>query len=1044
LLAIQLLGGFRLHRAGGGICAIQSERLVLLLAYLFLHLEAPPSRKQLAYLFWPDTSEEQARANLRNLIHQLKRVFPEIEAFFDLDGQSIRRRSEAALAVDALQFTSTLARAKRQKDDASRLRELREAVSLYHGELLPGFYEDWVLLQREELHSAFLGALIQLAKLYEDHRQYAEAIEAINNLIRNDPLNEAAYQQAMRLHALNNDRAGALQMFHTCSTVLMRELGVEPVAETKALHRQLIQSSLADSEPTPEGRRLIGRKAEWGRLRSAWQSAAKGCSTFVLILGEVGVGKTRLANELTQWVRRQGIRAAEAQCYPAEGNLPYAPAVAWLKAPGLREEQASLAPLWKKELGRLLPEQEAQETEASGGGQWQRQRLFEALARGLLGTGAPRLLVLDDAQWSDHETLEFVHYLLRFDANAPLMILATARIEELEAQHPLNQLRLDLQSKEMGIEMELAPLDNLDLAQLARDLSSVELDAQQQAELSAESEGNPFFFVELLRSGEAPDAARLPQSLRSVLARRLNQLSAPARDLVGSAAAIGREFNYRLLKNSSQMDEYTLVQALDELWSRRILKVQGETYQFSHGKLLEAAYETLTAARRWLCHRKIAEAMLAEAEGGWEVENAIVAGHFEKAGQYPQAIEQYRKAADAAQRVFANRDAISHLKRALVLFTETPGNKGSARTQFALETYELLGDLYKVLGDFVQAMTEYSEALAQTAASESLTRARLYGKLAKVASNQNDCEALVGFVDQAEEILGDPPVESELDWWHAWLEIQITEAWVSYNCSDAQGMQSTLNEIFPVVQRLGELDKLGEYYHLMQSMLLRRDSYRINDAGLQYSILALQTSRQIGHPELLTRSIFGHGFCQFLAGNLETAIQFLNEALSLAVQIGHIEQQIMCLTYLATTHRRGGDLEACQSYSEHALALCVRENAHSYVACARANLGWVAWKRNDFQQAKALSLQALEGWGVFYPLRWFGLWTLIDLALRSLQFDEGLGYARQLKAPGQQIFAQAGDDLLASAIAAAEAGDRAKSETLLTAAVDWAKENRYL
>lgn len=1044
MLEIQLLGGFRLIRAGCELKAIQSERLALLLGYLFLHLEAPPSRKQLAYIFWPDTTEEQARANLRNLIHQLKRMYPEIETFVDFEGQSIRWRDESALTVDALQFTSALTRAKNQKDDASCLRELQEAVSLYRGQLMPGFYEDWILLQREELHSAFLNALTRLAKLLEDHRQYTEAIEAINRLIRNDPLNEAAYQQAMRLHALNRDRAGALQVFHHCSTILMRELGEEPSAETKSLHWQLTQSSQVDSEPTPEARTLIGRKAEWNQLRNAWQSAANGRSMLVLILGEAGIGKTRLANELTQWVHRQGICTAEAQCYPAEGNLPYAPVVAWLRAPGLREEQENLAPLWKKELGRLLPEHEMEETGANKDEKWRRQRLFEALARGLLGSGASRLLVLDDAHWSDQETLEFIHYLLRYDRNAPLMILATARIEELEAQHPLNQLRLPLQSKEMGVEMELAPLDKSTLGQLARNLTGVELDAQRQAELYAESEGNPFFLVELLRSGEALDATGLPQSLRSVLAQRLNQLSPSARDLVGSAAAIGREFSYHLLRNSSSMDEYTLVQALDELWSRRIIKVQGETYQFSHGKLLDAAYETMTSAQRWLCHRRIAEALLAEAEKGWEVENAIVAGHFEKAGQYPQAIEQYRKAAVAARRVFAHRDAVSHIKHALGLLSKMSGNKNSAQTRFALETRELLGDLYKTMGKNDLAMTEYSETLTHLTSTKKLDRARLFGKLAQVASNQNDCEALEGFINQALETLGDPPAESETDWWHAWLEIQITRGWVFYYCSDAEGIQSTLEVIRPVVEKFGELEKLGEYYYLVLAMFLRRDGYQIDENAMHYSTMVLQIGKQSKDPELHARGLFIHGFCLFFAGNFEAAIQQLSESLNLADQIGQIEQQILCLTYLTASYRRANNLDACQLYAERALALCERENALSYVACARANLGWVAWKKNDFRRAKALSLMALEGWGVYYPLRWFGLWTLIDLALLSLQLEETIEYARQLKAPGQQIFAKEGDDLLAAVIEAANKGEKAIAEARLRQAVDWAKTNHYL
>lgn len=879
-LEVQLLGGFSVRYGGREAQALHSERLALLLSYLALHAEAALTRRQVAYLFWPETGEEQARTNLRNLFHYFKKALPEADALLELDGQTIRWRDASNLNVDALQFRAALTAARAAQDDETRIRHLQEAVNRYRGELLPGHYQDWVLLMREEFQQEFLGALAQLTKTLEEARRYEEAVEAANRLIRADALNEGAYLQSMRLRALMDDRAGALQVYYACATTLKRELGVEPSQEIQSFYERLVgaeQGARAEvrEEKASEQMRLIGRKQEWGRLKEAWGSVQKGKAALVVILGEAGIGKTRLASELMQWARRQGIRAARAECFAAEGNLPFAPIVAWLRTPEIGEERAGLEALWKHELARLMPE-DAADGAPSSGQQWERRRLFEAVARGLLGSGAPRLLMLDDAQWSDRETLEIVHYLMRYDAHAPLMILMTARVEELDEAHPLNQLRLSLQERRQLHELELAPLDKPELGLLARDVLGRDLAAAEEDELFRQTEGNPLFIVETLRSGKISEAG-MPQTLRSVLTRRLGGLSTAARELVGVAGAIGREFRYPLLARASQMDESALVQALDELWLRRVIQIQqADAYNFTHGKLQEAAYEALSAPRRQLLHRKIAEALEAERE-----DPAVIARHWDAGGQSAGAV---------------------------------------------------------------------------------------------------------------------------------------------------------------VVERLGELEKLGEYYFLLPTAYFRRDGYQVNDEIMRYSKLALETSAQTDNLELQTRTNFGYGFCHFLRGDFDEAIHYLGEGLRLAEQISYVELQLMSVTYLAAAYRGAGRVEDCQTCAERALTLSEREGTTAYVAAARANLGWAAWKRNDLRQARALSQSALKMWGAGYPFRWLALWTLIDLNLLALRVDEALEYARKLKEPHQQVFEKEGDELLAQALSA-EAGNAA---SLLAQALEWAKKRGYL
>ena len=230
---------------------------------------------------------------------------------------------------------------------------LEQAVAVYGGELLPGCYSDWLLAERDRLAQAYGAALEQLAARYEERRDYRQAIGHAQTLLRHDPLHEPAYARLMRLQALNDDRAAALHTYHTCATVLRRELDVEPGPATRELYERLLNVMPQPAAPaqTEAAIPLVGREAEWTQLQQAWRAAA-GRPRLALISGEAGIGKTRLAEALAEWVGRQGIPALTARCYAAGGDLAYAPVVTWLRGHPL----APLADPWLRELARLLPE----------------------------------------------------------------------------------------------------------------------------------------------------------------------------------------------------------------------------------------------------------------------------------------------------------------------------------------------------------------------------------------------------------------------------------------------------------------------------------------------------------------------------------------------------------------------------------------------------------------------------------------------------------------------------------------------------------------
>jgi len=307
-LYIHLLGDFHLIRDDAPVSTVNAPRLHALLAYLLLHRDAPQPRHHLAFLLWPDTTEAQARANLRQLLHSLKQTLPEAAHFVHADAQTVQWRRDAPYRLDVADFEEALtgadvAEQEQQRDAHASRKALEQAIALYHGDLLPSCYDDWILPERERLRQAFTGALQGLMLLLERAGQPREAIPYAERLLRHDPLREESYRALMRLHAECGDRAGVVRVYHTCTSVLERELGVEPSAATREAYAHALSVEVQAPPvlpPQPTNTNLpvqltsfVGRQAEMAEVRALLQT-----SRLVTLSGPGGTGKTRLALEV--------------------------------------------------------------------------------------------------------------------------------------------------------------------------------------------------------------------------------------------------------------------------------------------------------------------------------------------------------------------------------------------------------------------------------------------------------------------------------------------------------------------------------------------------------------------------------------------------------------------------------------------------------------------------------------------------------------------------------------------------------------------------
>ena len=427
-LEVRLLGVVEIILDGRRLRAFNSLRLQRFLALVALRKD-PQHRSRLAFQLWPDSDERQARTNLRKLLHDFRNSLPDISEFVEIDNEAVRWISTASSEVDVLRF-----------HDAMAAGDFELAARLYSGDLLPACYDDWVLDERAKLRTEVYGALVRLTEEAAGRDDHKATIRHAQSIIDLEPTDEAAVRIQMEAHFALGDRAAALRSYHRYAEVLERDLAVAPGEAIGAMYQQLRAGTLnrdevqgKDLAPVAESA-FVGRDLEWNLLNEAWNTAREGGAHLLLVTGEPGIGKSRLALELGRRVRAEGQVVASARAYEAAGRLPWGPVVDLLRSDALRSHIDTLDTAWRVELARLLPEL-SDASQPSGPSQSgdlaQRHRLFDAVSRAIFVGDRPRLLIIDDLQWCDAETIELIGFVVRSGQTAPVLIVGTVRSEEI-------------------------------------------------------------------------------------------------------------------------------------------------------------------------------------------------------------------------------------------------------------------------------------------------------------------------------------------------------------------------------------------------------------------------------------------------------------------------------------------------------------------------------------------------------------------------------------------------------------------------------------
>lgn len=649
---IKLFGEFCLTVNESPITRVTSERLQALLAFLLLHRDAPQPRQQIAVHLWPDATDADAKANLRRRLHELKQLLPEADRWLRIESKTVQWIQEKSCFLDVAEFEAAIAKAQLSQEEAKQA--LEQAAKLYQGDLLPSCYDDWIVPYREQLRQQAISSLDTLITLLTAQNSIRPGIAYAQQLLRIDALYEPAYCHLMRLHVQAGDRASALRVYHQCMTTLQAELGVNPSPTTSKLYQDLL--TLDDDPPPPTcvandptslpalpavstllslspssltvptaELPLMGRETEWAAMQ-VWRSHCQSQNQpdLLWLLGEPGIGKTRLLEELAKTMQTSGSYVLWGRGFEAEMLRPYGVWTDIFQTMAYGRSKTSGATKFLDELKSLV-------LNGASAATLNRGRLFDLAVQFIrqLAETAPVLIVLDDIQWLDETSIAFLHYAVRlFSQQKPVWFACAARKREIEANQPADKFIQALHREHRIHTVELTPLDRPQTLALAQAVGYTADDDR----IFTSSGGNPLFTLEIVRAHVQSDRTA-PDTLETLIQGRLRQLDEATRELVPWMAALGRSFNPTTLATVADCPLPRLLSAIDQLEQHGIIRPGSAmaselSYNFAHDIVRQVAYAQFSEPRRRLIHTHIAQALNAIADGIASLTAPALTGQF--------------------------------------------------------------------------------------------------------------------------------------------------------------------------------------------------------------------------------------------------------------------------------------------------------------------------------------------------------------------------------------------------------------------------------
>jgi DNA-binding SARP family transcriptional activator len=971
-LTVWLLGDFRV--ACRGLALPDSAWTRRKARQLFKCLLSRPRRRlsqdEAIELFWPESPPGAAAQTLRSTLHSLRRALRQGGLEADLvvvEGGTIALDPRVELWVDADAFEQL---ARPGQPDDQPLERLEAAARLYRGDYLPDDrYEDWAAERREALRDLWSTLQRRLAAEWERRGDREAASEALQRLLAEEPCNEQAGRELMRLLAEAGRRTEALRVYQRLSRALRDELGAEPAYLTVGARQRILAGQtvppgpldaaspagpptapgppaaagpaggpggLADfvpAYPFPSPGRLIGRRAQLAQLSQVLERGRTG-GQVVLVGAPAGTGKSALLGALVRQAGRAGTLCLVGGCYEQEGVTPFGPlrdalADLLLSQPpawglqalgGAAADLAEVVPELKPHLG--LPP-------TPPGYRLPRARLLGAVHACLrsLAQQRPLLLCLEDLHTADAATLDLIRFLARQMHRLPLTLIGSFRSDEVRPEQQPGQLLAAL-LREGAELLELPPLGRDETARLLDTLLDGPPSEPLHEALFATTEGNPLFVEQLvlaLREERRLDrrdglwhqvgaaSPRPPTVIRAVIGQRLERLSPRCREALTVAAVLGRAVEHEaLLAALGPDDELGLLEAVDEALEARLLQETPSGYVFGHGLVREALYWGLSARRRMLLHARAGQALERLAGPRADERAAELAHHFVHGGDSQpvrgKALHYSLLAGRRAAALSSHQEALEHFSRATALL-EREGERADLEAR--LEALEGCGHAERALWLWLPLIADFQRVLEL--ASDPLRRGQARDAIGYARQQTGDTAAAMANYEQALVELA--PLEDQAEAVVPRFRVQTARAYLWF----LQG-------------RFLDMEREG------QRMLERAEAQ--------------------GRPLLLFWAHNALALARMGQGRIAAALEHGDRAVEAAVLTGDRTELAVAEANRAIERCFGGQFAAARPGLERAAALYHEAAAERRAANALKWLGWVWLAEGEPLQARQLAEQA--------------------------------------------------------------------------------------